>query len=133
MEYTNELGYLLFLIIITTDFAMVDYQNKKHWNWLYQLGQKILNLLYTTARVAVRNDLTSQLDLKHILIMCTIILILMIMTLILWLRLNTRSWLLLGILNYMVDRVQKFMFLIWYRIHLKKRIKKNDFGRHEEW
>ena len=33
----------------------------------------------------------------------------------------------------MVDRVQKVLFLMWYKRHLKKRIIKNDFGRREEW
>jgi len=33
----------------------------------------------------------------------------------------------------MVDKLKKIYFLWWYGRHLKKRIKKNDFGRHEEW
>jgi len=44
---------------------------------------KDITLLYTTARVAVPNNLTNQLDPKPILIMCTITLIIMVMTLML--------------------------------------------------
>ena len=33
----------------------------------------------------------------------------------------------------MVDRLQKILFLMWYKRHLKKRIEKNNFGRRPEY
>ena len=33
----------------------------------------------------------------------------------------------------MVDKIKKFLFLLWYKRHLKHRIEKNNFGRREEW
>jgi len=40
---------------------------------------------------------------------------------------------LIDILNYIVNRIRRFIFIIWYGRHLKKRFEKNDFGRREEF
>jgi len=83
VEYINVSVFLLFSIIITTSSVQVTYQKNKLWSWLVLLGPKVLHQLSTIAKVGVRNDLTNQLDPKHILIMFTTILIVMVMMLIL--------------------------------------------------
>ncbi len=36
-------------------------------------------------------------------------------------------------ITHLIDKIKMFLFLIWYKRHLKKRIEKNNFGRREEW
>ena len=71
------------LTTITIGSVMVGLSEQEALELAYQHGQKVLNQLSTIAKVAVPNNLTSQLDLKPILIMCTITLTIMVMTLIL--------------------------------------------------
>ena len=84
MEYTNVLIWIVF-----------DYHHHRFCDGglseqegllelSYISNKKTLYQLSTIVRVVVRNDLTSQLDLKHILITSMIILITMVITLISW-------------------------------------------------